>query len=114
MGAIGACALRSSLTPLTDIRIKTATPAEEIYKIYDADRVVEMPPSGSKRWRFKYRFDGKEERISLGSYPHISTIFWFLQTHEASNVLNKELEAFCVPAKGSSTGRYNLGGFLRG
>ena len=64
--------------PLTATRIKAATPAEEIYKIYDADRVVEMPPSGSKRWRFKYWFHGKEKRISLGSYPYISSIFWFL------------------------------------
>ena len=57
---------------LTDTRIKTAKPAEKIYKIYDADGLyIEVPPSGSKRWRFKYRLDGKEKRISLGTYPEI-------------------------------------------
>ena len=57
---------------LTDTRIKTAKPAEKIYKVYDADGLyIEVPPSGSKRWRFKYRLDGKEKRISLGTYPEI-------------------------------------------
>lgn len=58
--------------PLTYTRIKTAKPAEKIYKIYDAEGLyIEVPPSGSKRWRFKYRLDGKEKRISLGTYPEI-------------------------------------------
>ncbi len=57
---------------LTDTRIKAAKPAEKIYKIYDADGLyIEVPPSGSKRWRIKYRLDGKEKRISLGTYPEI-------------------------------------------
>ena len=32
---------------------------------------IEVPPTGSKRWRFKYRINGKEKRISLGIYPEI-------------------------------------------
>src|SRR5690606_39431296 len=27
---------------------------------------------GSKLWRFKYRFDGKEKRLALGAYPEVS------------------------------------------
>ena len=30
---------------------------------------LELSPSGGKWWRFKYRFNGKEKRISLGTYP---------------------------------------------
>lgn len=30
---------------------------------------LEVPQRGSKRWRLKYRFDGKEKLISLGTYP---------------------------------------------
>ena len=33
---------------------------------------LEVAPSGGKWWRFKYRFEGKEKRISLGVYPDIS------------------------------------------
>ena len=32
---------------------------------------LEVAPSGGKWWRFKYRFAGKEKRISLGVYPDV-------------------------------------------
>ena len=58
--------------PLTDTRIKAAKPTDKVYKIYDADGLyIEVPPTGSKRWRFKYRINGKEKRISLSIYPEI-------------------------------------------
>lgn len=33
---------------------------------------MEVDPCGGKYWRFKYRFGGKEKRISLGVYPAVS------------------------------------------
>ncbi len=33
---------------------------------------LEVAPSGGKWWRFKYRFGGKEKRLSLGVYPDVS------------------------------------------
>jgi integrase len=33
---------------------------------------LEVQASGSKHWRWKYRFDGKEKRLALGSYPAVS------------------------------------------
>jgi hypothetical protein len=32
---------------------------------------LEVSPSGSKRWFWKYRFDGKEKRLALGGYPDL-------------------------------------------
>lgn len=32
---------------------------------------LEVTPTGAKRWRFKYRFGGKEKLISLGLYPAV-------------------------------------------
>jgi hypothetical protein len=32
---------------------------------------LEVSPSGGKWWRLKYRFSGKEKRLSLGVYPHV-------------------------------------------
>ena len=32
---------------------------------------LEIAPTGSRWWRFKYRFAGKEKRISLGVYPDV-------------------------------------------
>ena len=32
---------------------------------------LEVVPTGGKHWRWKYRFDGKEKRLALGSYPQV-------------------------------------------
>ncbi len=58
---------------LTDTRIRTAKPREKPYKIYD-DRglLVIVNPNGSRWWRLKYFFGGKERGLSLGVYPDVS------------------------------------------
>ena len=33
---------------------------------------LEVAGAGSRRWFWKYYFDGKEKRLSLGSYPEVS------------------------------------------
>jgi hypothetical protein len=33
---------------------------------------LEIRPSGSKLWFLKYRIDGKEKRLGLGSFPVLS------------------------------------------
>jgi len=58
---------------LTDITIKKATPKDKLYRLSDADGLcLEVAPTGGKRWRFRYCFDGKEKMISLGTYPEVS------------------------------------------
>lgn len=59
--------------PLTDITIRNAKPQERSYKLSDGKGMyLEIAPSGGKWWRLKYRIDGKEKRISLGTYPEIN------------------------------------------
>ena len=61
---------------LTDIQIKQLPPPEDgkkVYKIHDQGGLfLEVPQKGSKRWRFRYKFQGKSQQISLGVYPKIS------------------------------------------
>jgi integrase len=58
--------------PLTDIVIKSAKPKDKTYKLSDGGGLyLEIAPSGGKWWRYKYRFGGKEQRISLGTYPDV-------------------------------------------
>lgn len=58
---------------LTDTHCKTAKPKEKAYKLSDGGGLyLEVMPHGSKLWRLKYRYLGKENRISLGSYPEVS------------------------------------------
>lgn len=57
---------------LTDTKVKQAKPREKLYKISDERGLyLEVTPTGSKWWRFKYRIDGKEKRLSLGVYPDV-------------------------------------------
>jgi len=60
--------------PLTDTQVKNAKPAEgKITKMFDGGGLyLLIPVSGSKAWRLKYRFNGKEMLMSLGTYPHVS------------------------------------------
>lgn len=59
--------------PLTDIALKAAKPAEKPQRLFDGGGLyLEISTAGGKWWRFKYRFDGKEKRLSLGVYPDVS------------------------------------------
>lgn len=59
--------------PLTDQKIRSLKPKMRSYKCADERGLyVEVTPTGGKWWRFKYRFAGKEKRISVGTYPDIS------------------------------------------
>lgn len=56
--------------PLTDAAIRTAKPQNKPYKLADGEGMyLEVAPAGGKWWRLKYRIDGKEKRLSLGTYP---------------------------------------------
>ncbi len=59
--------------PLTDIAIRHARPKPKPYRITDGGGLfLQIQPSGSKLWRFKYRLDGKEKLLSLGQYPVVT------------------------------------------
>jgi integrase len=58
---------------LTDIKLKALKPKEKLYAVTDEKGLsVEISPKGGRWWRFKYRFNGKQKRLSLGTYPDIS------------------------------------------
>ena len=58
---------------LTATAIKQAGPREKLYRLSDEKGLyLEVHPNGSKYWRLKYRFGGKEKRLALGVYPEVS------------------------------------------
>src|ERR1700733_8515806 len=59
--------------PLSDAKIRNASPKDKPYKLADSEGMyLFVSPAGSKCWRLKYRFAGKEKDLSLGVYPEIS------------------------------------------
>lgn len=58
---------------LSDKACKAAKPKEKAYKLADGGGLyLEVMPNGSKCWRMKYRYLGKEKRLAFGVYPIIS------------------------------------------
>jgi integrase len=54
---------------LTDPKIRQAKPADKPYKFSDGGGLfLLVQPSGSKLWRLKYRFGGREKLLAIGSY----------------------------------------------
>ncbi len=59
--------------PLTDTAIRKAKPTEKVQRLFDGGGLyLEISPAGGKWWRLKYRHDGKEKRLSFGTYPDTS------------------------------------------
>lgn len=58
---------------LTIIAIRNAKPKEKLYRLFDERGLyLEVMPNGSKYWRLKYRFNGKDKRLALGVFPEVS------------------------------------------
>ncbi|GAM07072.1 tyrosine-type recombinase/integrase [Novosphingobium sp. MBES04] len=58
---------------LKELEVKYAAVRPRPYKLSDGGGLhVLVQPNGSKLWRMKYRFAGKEKLLSFGKYPEIS------------------------------------------
>jgi integrase len=58
---------------LTDTKIRNAKPGKKPQRLFDERGLyLEVSPAGGKWWRLKYRYEGREKRVSLGVYPDVS------------------------------------------
>ncbi len=58
---------------LTDNVIRNAGAGERPIKLFDGEGLyLLVNPSGTRGWRFKYYFQGREKLLSLGPYPEIT------------------------------------------
>lgn len=73
MGALPLTRKDEAPMALTDIKCRTTKPAEKTYKLSDAGGLyLTVNPNGSKLWHFKYRYDRREKKLSIGPYPLVS------------------------------------------
>jgi integrase len=58
---------------LTDVGVRQARARDRVYKLADGRGLcLLVQPNGSKWWRFRYQWAGKEKMLSLGTYPGTS------------------------------------------
>ena len=55
---------------LTALQVQKAKPKDKPYKLSDERGLyLLVNPNGSKLWKFKYRFNGVERKLSIGKCP---------------------------------------------
>lgn len=61
--------------PLSDTTIRTAKPKDKLYRLTDANGLcLEVTTTGSKLWRYRYRFNGNAKMLALGAYPVVTLL----------------------------------------
>ncbi|MFO1257253.1 MAG: integrase arm-type DNA-binding domain-containing protein [Gammaproteobacteria bacterium] len=81
---------------LTDVEIRKTKPTDKPQRLHDQRGLyLEVAPSGGKWWRFKFRFRGKEKRLSLGVYPEIT----LKEARERRDALRKLISNGVDPAE---------------
>ena len=82
--------------PLTDTTLRNAKPGEKQIKLFDGHGLfLLIAPSGTKAWRLKYSFHGKEKLISLGLYPTVS----LKEARERAATARKDIENGIDPSE---------------
>ncbi len=100
---------------LTELAIRKAKATEKPQKLFDSGGLyLEVPPRGNKRWRLKYRYEGKEKLISLGLYPTITLSEARVRRDEAKKLLahgidpSQERQATQAAKFASESGRFEI------
>ncbi len=72
---------------LTDsaIKVEKCPIGQKLTNLNDGEGLtLEVMPTGAKLWRYRYRFNGKQNRLSLGKYPEVSLKSARLRRDEAN------------------------------
>ncbi|HET7268811.1 MAG TPA: integrase arm-type DNA-binding domain-containing protein [Oleiagrimonas sp.] len=58
---------------LTDTKLRALKPRPRAYRVADTNGLcIEVRPSGSKAWRYRYRYAGKASMVTLAEYPSMT------------------------------------------
>ena len=70
---------------LTDTALKALKPRDKPYTLADERGLyVEVFPTGGVVWRYRYRLNGKQEKLTLGKYPGLTLKNARIKREEAS------------------------------
>jgi hypothetical protein len=96
---------------LTNIACRNAKPSAEgkILRLTDERGLyLETTPTGAKYWRMKYRFHGKEKRLSMGVFPTVSLKAARTKCDEARRILSDGIDPAQLRKDARSESSYPL------
>jgi len=97
---------------LTELTIKNLKPNDKLYRVADGGGLtLEISPSGSKLWRWRYYHLGKAQMMSLGKYPVVSLAEARKKRDEAQKLIDsgknpvreKKIEKLRIAKEGENT-----------
>ena len=63
----------AKLNLLTVKAVEAAKPADKVVRLFDGGGLIlEIRPSGQRAWHYKFKFNGRDRRMSLGPASSIS------------------------------------------
>lgn len=78
---------------LTDLQVRKAKSDGRTRRVFDGHGLyVEISPKGGKWWRMKYRYHGREKRLSFGTYPAVSLQAARQHCEDARRLLAQDLD----------------------
>jgi len=81
------------IIPLSAIQIDKAKPQTKEIKMFDGGGLyLLITPTGGKLWNMKYRFGGKEKKLSFGAYPALSLTDARQRREEAKKLLTSGID----------------------
>ena len=90
---------------LSDTAVRKAKSKVKPYKMADGGGMyLEVMPNGSKYWRLKYRYGGKEKKLALGVYPDVPLILARERREEARKLLANDTDPGAVKRAQKATG----------
>ncbi|WP_447728987.1 tyrosine-type recombinase/integrase [Sphingomonas koreensis] len=93
---------------LKDLEIRALKPRDRIYKKADERGLyIEVHPTGSKLWRFKYAYLGKDKRLALGRYPEVGLAEAREKRDEARRKLREGIDPLAERKRAKLLALYN-------
>lgn len=93
---------------LNDAAIRALKPTGRVYAVADEKGLcIEVAVSGSKLWRYRYRFAGRARNLSFGRYPEVSLKEARQRRDEARGVLRDGIDPGVERKRAKLTARFN-------
>lgn len=95
---------------LTAKAVKSALSRDRPYKLADGRGLyLEVRPNGGRWWRFRYRFGGSEQLLSLGTFPDVS----LAEARDACDDARRQLREGINPSTARKAARVAQGGSFK-